>query len=483
MMRIPLCNNEIKYSARSRLVCYCLIPKLTTLVCSANKDGANDRATTTVRIPLRSAKHHFGVTRGRGMRPYNEDNYQAGVINLPPFSRQSHEATTEEETLPGQEPAVFYFSVFDGHGGDAASLFLKDYLHRYIEETSKLMNPEEKPRPAASISTDTVEVEETDQEKQQRQKRKELQTDLVNSWKGTVGGYFRRFQPDFGGVKGCGHASGDGGVEAVLTYAFLKADLDFITNTRPWFLSEQEEPPQVRSPERTNPFKGGSTATVVLLSTSYALLPHLPQIIPLICASTPKPFWNPRQTCTLITAHLGDTRALLCRVSDGHAIPLTTNHHPGSPSESARLRRYATAFVSDAFGEERFGVLANTRSLGDVNQKRLGVSAEPELTVKEILPEEYSFLVLVSDGVSAVIGDQEICDVVKECRTPEEAGRELVEFVDEVGDVGDNATALVVRLGGWEKRAAGGDGWMSTKALREWRRDEVEVRGRRGRRM
>ncbi|KAF8543690.1 phosphatase 2C-like domain-containing protein, partial [Trichophaea hybrida] len=423
-------------------------------VYSTNKDGANDRATTTVRIPLRSAKHHFGVTRGRGTRPYNEDNYQAGVINLPPFSRQSPEAEAEEASLPGQEPAVFYFSVFDGHGGDAASLFLKDYLHRYIEETSKLMNPEDKPLPAASISADTSEVE-TDHEKQETQKRKEMQIDLVNSWKETVGGYFRRFQPDFGGVKGCGH-SGDGGVEAVLTYAFLKTDYDFITNTRPWFLPQPEElPPQVRSSEPTNPFKGGSTATVVLLSTS-----------------TPKPFWNPSQTCTLITAHLGDTRALLCRVSDGHAVPLTTNHHPGSPSESARLRRYATAFVSDAFGEERFGVLANTRSIGDVNQKRLGVSAEPELTTKEILPEEYSFLVLVSDGVSAVIGDQEICDVVKECRTPEEAGRELVEFVDEVGDVGDNATALVVRLGGWEKRAEGGDGWMGTKALREWRRDE-----------
>lgn len=186
---------------------------------------------------------------------------------------------------------------------------------------------------------------------------------------------------------------------------------------------------------------------------------------------------------TLMTAHIGDTRALLCRATDGLAVPLTTNHHPGSPSESARLRRYAAAFVSDAFGEERFGVLANTRSFGDISQKRLGVSAEPELTCREILPGEYSFLVLVSDGVSAVLGDQEICDVVKECRTPEEAGKELVEFADEVGDVGDNATAMVVRLGGWEKRADGGEGWMGTKSLREWRRREAEDvvgRGRRG---
>lgn len=127
----------------------------------------------------------------------------------------------------------------------------------------------------------------------------------------------------------------------------------------------------------------------------------------------------------------------------------------------------------DSFGEERFGVLANTRAFGDVRQKRLGVSAEPDINRREIAPSEYSFLVLVSDGVSAVLGDQEIVDIVKECKTPEEAAGELVEFVDEVGEVGDNATAMVVRLGGWEKRAEGGEGWMGTKPLRAWKRDEA----------
>ncbi|KAI5815285.1 phosphatase 2C-like domain-containing protein [Pyronema omphalodes] len=440
---------------------------------SANRDGVNDRATTTVRIPLKTAKHHFGATRARGTRPSNEDNYQAGVIDIPPFSRPRKDAE-DEKALPGQGPSVFYFSVFDGHGGDAASLFLKDYLHLYIEETSKLMNPNAEPRAAEAITAESWDAEESEAEAEQRQKRIEMQVSLVNAWKDTVGGYFRRFKPDFGGVKGCGFTSGDGGVEAVLTYAFLKADLDFITNTRPWFLPPPPPPPPPEEPPANPPTdetanhkpKGGSTATAVLLATSSA-----------------KPFWHPEQTSTLITAHLGDTRALLCRVSDGLASPLTTNHHPGSPSESARLRRYATAFVSDAFGEERFGILANTRSLGDVNQKRLGVTAEPELTVKELAPNEFSFVVLVSDGISAVLSDQEIVDVVKECATPEQASKKLVEFVDEVGDVGDNATALVVRLGGWEKRIEGGEGSQGTKQLRDWRRSEAADRGGRGRRM
>jgi protein phosphatase PTC6 len=162
-------------------------------------------------------------------------------------------------------------------------------------------------------------------------------------------------------------------------------------------------------------------------------------------------------------------------------VPLTTTHHPSSVSESARLRRYAAAFVSDAFGEERFGMFANTRSVGDIGQKRLGVTAEPEVMLRELDAGEYAFLVLVSDGVSAEINDQEICDVVKECKTPEEASKELVAFVDEVGESGDNATAIVVRLGGWEKRKEGGEGSRGTAAMREWRRMDAVERGSRRR--
>ena len=62
---------------------------------------------------------------------------------------------------------------------------------------------------------------------------------------------------------------------------------------------------------------------------------------------------------------------------------------------------------------------------------------------------------LVSDGVTGVLGDQEIVDLVKECKTPEEAGRVLTGFAVDVAGAGeegaDNATAMVVRLGGWER--------------------------------
>jgi len=165
---------------------------------------------------------------------------------------------------------VFYYAVFDGHGGTAASVFLKDHLHRYIEESSKLFNPSNQvcsavlpdgPRPSRG--------EETGEQRAEREKRTEMQMDLVNEWK-NVGGYFRRFKPDFGGVRGCGFKDGYGGIEAVLMYAFLRADHDFITGVRPWFLSPEdgEQSPAPAAGQTMTKFKGGSTASVVLLSPS-----------------------------------------------------------------------------------------------------------------------------------------------------------------------------------------------------------------------
>ena len=138
-----------------------------------------------------------------------------------------------------------------------------------MEETSKLFNAQGQHRTAVLVSSGKGGAGGNGTDAPEREKRKEMQIDVVNQWRHTVGGYFRRFKPDFGGVKGC-NISGDGGVEAVLTYAFLRADLDFITNTRPWFLPDPGEgaPQHVEAPEPTSPSKAGSTATVVLLSTS-----------------------------------------------------------------------------------------------------------------------------------------------------------------------------------------------------------------------
>ncbi|KAH8656997.1 phosphatase 2C-like domain-containing protein [Tricladium varicosporioides] len=510
------------------------------------------RELTVVRIPLRSAKHHFGVSVSRGTRPYNEDTYQAGTLEIPAFakrapislsrggpSKSNIGGATSADSASG-DPQVFYFGVFDGHGGHECSDFLREELHNYVERTAgcfelgsslkkgksrerDLGRPSQqhgsgssefsekgkeslegvgmkgkesvqkeqnipiknqdrgflKPRNSPAIDSEEAHLIESN-----KPKTVELERALVASWKETVGGYFRRFRPEYFSLP----SSTDGSeppeipvsIETVLMYAFLKADFDFVTaqarkpdrdthSDNP--LNEDDilgEPSRLSSakdriggPTR---FIGGSTASIVLISTP-----------------SPTPFWHPASPSTIVVAHVGDTRILLCDTATGLAKPATTDHHPSTPMESTRLRRYAATFVTDSFGEERMSGLANTRAFGDMRSKRIGVSAEPEIRRIELAPAEYSFLVLVSDGVSGTLSDQEIVDVVKEAKTPEQGARDVVAYATEVSNEGDNATCLVVRLGGWERRIEGGMGSMGTKEVRDYRRREA-LDPRRGRR-
>lgn len=389
------------------------------------------------------------------------------------------------------DPQVFYFGVFDGHGGTECSGYLREKLHERIEETaskykleSSLSGPSNgtagaTKKTAAAVKSSERHIGDGSEFRKQDlasiiSNASNLQTDLIRCWQKTVGGYFRRFKPaTFTSPPSYPT------ITTILTHAFLQTDLSFIlaqlrltsqdtdsvVSDRPLNADDDLHSPShlPTSHHEKKPFRGGSTASVALISTP-----------------TPTPFWHPSTPSTLYSAHCGDTRILLSRVSDGAAVSLTTNHHPSSPSESERLRRWAASFVTDSFGEERMSGLANTRAFGDMGSKRMGVSAEPEIRHVDLGPSEYAFMVLVSDGVSGGVGDQEIVDMVKEQKTPELGAREVVSFATEVGSDGDNATALVVRLGGWERRNEGGGGSLGTKEGREWRRKEaVNPRGRR----
>ena len=520
---------------------------------------------TVVRIPLKSAKHHFGVALSRGMRPYNEDAYQAGTIDIPAFSKRrpmslSRRGVSSTEVTPdvgsSGDPQVFYFGVFDGHGGTECSGFLREQLHEYLEHASRQFQlksslvkdtdagqptgqggrdyedavstgkkdkesleaiqthtppgtePMEAPQsgkasdlptPGSKVMENPVEGEEHVKQSESIQAAVELQRRLVRNWKELVGGYFRRFKPEFFSTSAGGRgrigeneagsslhrrnpsdkspnsddATEGVGIETVLEYAYLKADYDFVAaqvgkkedtvhadkalNDDDILGHPSRSAKKIGGPTR---FKGGSTCSVALISTP-----------------TPSPFWHPSSPSSLITAHVGDTRILLCNTATGQAVPLTSNHHPSLPEEATRLRRFAAAFVTDSFGEERISGLANTRAFGDMASKRVGVSAEPEVRRIELSPAEYSFLVLCSDGVSGHLSDQEIVDIVKEAKTPEQASRDVVSFAVETstGSEGaDNATSLVVRLGGWERRGEGGLGSLGTKEMRDFRKQEAE---------
>ncbi|KAI0125094.1 phosphatase 2C-like domain-containing protein [Xylariales sp. AK1849] len=510
----------------------------------------SSRELTIVRIPLRSAKHHFGAADSRGQRPYNEDTNQAGTIDMPAFAKRvpislvrskmnkTGEGTSADSAFG--DPQIFYFAVFDGHGGTQCSEFLREELHGYIEEAAEefeLKSSLKAHKKARKSSQDRQQVPPTpiigdreaggdrgldkieikDAEEVQRNadipetdehgvieevdnadaidgsdpkpaivnesKALKLQRALVKEYKETVGGYFRRFNsPYFNLRQESDSREPAATIESVLTYAFLRADLDFIRaqaqkldpddpyvsdsalNRDEVLGSPHHMPPSGHGIGGQSRFKGGSTASVALISTP-----------------TPAPFWHPAASSTLLVGHVGDTRILLCETETGLAKPLTSDHHPSSPSESHRLRRFAGSFITDSFGEERIQGLANSRAFGDMASKRLGVSAEPEITRTALGPAQYSFIVLMTDGISGTLSDQEIVDVVKEAKTPEQGARDVVSYAAEVTSEGDNSTCLVVRLGGWERRSEGGLGSLGTKEIRDYRRTEA-LDPRRGRR-
>ncbi|KAI5292855.1 hypothetical protein KEM52_006016 [Ascosphaera acerosa] len=480
------------------------------------------RDTTVVRIPLRSAKHHFGVAISRGNRPTNEDAYQAGVIDIPAFARLPPRSLTLAERRAAAanavnvadnancDPQVFYYGVFDGHGGSECSEYLRERLHEYIQETAaevrlgsslrrlrqlRIAAPAHTTLARAGRDPRFLESERPLEQPVHRKKLDDAERALLRQYRSMIGGYYRRFRPSHfrfdtqppteeaaatpvkarpqGQTEGLGEAS----MEEILEYSFLKADLEFVAAQAQKPDGEdivQADQPLngsdiLSSPSRIRPrdpsgrpiggprrFKGGSTASIAMLSTPSAM-----------------PYWHPSAASTLLVAHVGDTRVILCATATGAALPVTVSHHPASPVEANRLRRFSHTFITDSFGEERITGLANTRAFGDIAAKRLGVSSEPQLTRVTIGPAEYAFLVLVSDGITNALTDQEICDVVKESRTPEQGARDVVDLATEVSSDGDNATCLVVRLGGWERRLEGGFGSMGTRESRDWKREEA----------
>ncbi|KZZ98581.1 Protein phosphatase 2C domain containing protein [Moelleriella libera RCEF 2490] len=518
---------------------------------------------TVVRIPLRRAKHHFGSASARGSRPYNEDTDQAGTVDIPAFAKRAPRSVKQKpgEATPADsvlgDPQIFYFGVFDGHGGTQCSHFLRDELHGYVEEAArefglqsslgtqesskKSQDQDQSSDPGASQRTpssieptmskqralESVDIKSAEEVKREMRdavadpssgsdgsrrgkhgqdgggqgrslvdkpdhgkplvgaeslpvgsqdigKAIQLERDLVKSYGTAIGGYYRRFSPAHFDLSDQPHEAGSVTVESSLEYAFLRADLDFVAAQARKADPDDSDMPlnddEILGMPHATPsghgiggntrFKGGSTASVALISTP-----------------TPAPFWHPAAHSTLVVAHVGDSRILLCETATGIPHPLTSDHHPATPSESRRLLRYAPAgsmISGDSFGEERIAGLANSRAFGDIRSKRVGVSAEPEITRVEMGPAQYSFMVLMSDGVSGTLSDQEIVDVIKEAKTPEEGARNVVDYATEVSRDGDNATCQVIRLGGWERRSEGGLGSMGTKEIREARRTEAQ---------
>ncbi|KNA05523.1 hypothetical protein SOVF_189480 isoform A [Spinacia oleracea] len=132
----------------------------------------------------------------------------------------------------------------------------------------------------------------------------------------------------------------------------------------------------------------------------------------------------------LLVANVGDSKAFLCSEvmqnnDDKHnqgtpmtrlqVIDLTKDHHPDRDDENARITA-SGGFVS-LLGVPRVnGILAVSRSIGDLYLKRYGVIAEPEVDWHH-LDASKVFLVVASDGIFEGLSTQEVCSLLHDARS------------------------------------------------------------------
>ncbi|XP_033643810.1 protein phosphatase 1K, mitochondrial-like [Asterias rubens] len=149
----------------------------------------------------------------------------------------------------------------------------------------------------------------------------------------------------------------------------------------------------------------------------------------------------------LVVASAGDSRAILCR--KGKAMRLTRKHDPEDEAERERIEACNGFITWNQYGRPLVNsVLTMTRSIGDESLKRYGVTAQPETKSVEVKHSKDSMLVMVTDGITSVMTDQELCDSIGQCHDPPSAANFVADQALQFGS-DDNSSIIVVPFGRW----------------------------------
>ncbi|SCU77771.1 LANO_0A01222g1_1 [Lachancea nothofagi CBS 11611] len=420
--------------------------------------NAKGTSSPMLRVNLNKFPSFIGHCTSRVNRRVNEDTYSINMLKLPASGQEMQclrnknikdKKSYWDNELPLKK-SVLNLSVFDGHGSDRISKLLAKELHHEIAGTLP---------------------------------SREAFFDLLRKYKDVVGGkywsklytkreaYFHRF------IANCNTKQ-----EQVL-FENDKSGSRMIFDT--WgniidknsLLTENErlrlftaylnfdfkhccDASNVPEAEKVdNRPVGGSTASSVFITPYHEDDSYDETFLA-----------NPESLLKLIVTQVGDTKIVLCD-KNGIAHSLTKIHHPTSSRESRRL---GTSFQTDSFGDTRFlDNFANTRSFGDSIGKQDGLSCEPDIysyligSTRSLPHSEISklqfggdecFVCLITDGVSDLMSDQELVDLITstvnlrgfKTASPQFVSEEVVRFVAAIGgQQADNATCLVLRLPNW----------------------------------
>lgn len=144
----------------------------------------------------------------------------------------------------------------------------------------------------------------------------------------------------------------------------------------------------------------------------------------------------------LLVANVGDSRAVLSQ--NGRASQLSVDHEPGTSAERGSIENRG-GFVSNMPGDvpRVDGQLAVSRAFGDKSLKS-HLRSDPD--VREVTIDlTTEFLILASDGLWKVMGNQEAVDFIKKIRDPLVAAKQLTaEALNRESK--DDISCIVVRF-------------------------------------
>lgn len=420
----------------------------------ARSVARNRSAGARLKVALRRAPALLGHASSRVNRARNEDRYSMQVLDLPSLSeelaRTRHMAARSSTTETRRR--LLNVSIFDGHGGARVAETLAEHLH------DALVGP---------LPT------------------RQMFFELLARYRDLVGGTYwqhvsanaESFYDRF--IQNCNtkqelvlYGSGSrmifdkwGNVidkTSLLTeqqrlriyYTYLRFDLEQCCG----FANQDAT---LTFEERVRKFNAGSTASSVFLSAYDESNLEDESFL-----------MSSQGLMKLVVTQVGDTNIIICD-KNGIAHKLTRPHHLESVRESERLK-FNDQGDTDSFGEARFlNNYTNTRSFGDLIAKRDGLSSEPDIysyligDTKALPHSEISklqfggdecFVCLVTDGVTDLLEDQEIADLITSTvnnnaakkATPQYVAEEVVRFVEVIGSShADNATCIVIRLPNW----------------------------------
>ncbi|OVA14214.1 Protein phosphatase 2C (PP2C)-like domain [Macleaya cordata] len=141
-------------------------------------------------------------------------------------------------------------------------------------------------------------------------------------------------------------------------------------------------------------------------------------------------------------ANVGDSRGVLSR--RGQARQMTTDHEPNTERGSIENRG---GFVSNMPGDvpRVNGQLAVSRAFGDKSLKS-HLSSDPDIQYADI-DSDTDVLILASDGLWKVMGNQEAVDIARKIKDPQRAAKQLTaEALNR--DSKDDISCVVVRFRG-----------------------------------